>query len=612
MSRIRMFVATVAAVGLAALARAQDTREHRPLTALVPEDMFLVARVGNISQVKQRFEEAGLASFWESEEFRGWMGRSGQGRSREGERSGRMFRFEGVKFEEFIEGEMIAAIAQPDPEQIRELFGGFGRMMNPFGEQPERAEAPSEPAGIFLAVAGNGQERLLEAIRREEAAAERLGARRTTETFRGVEITIWTLDADGDHPEERYAYVVVDGTTAAATDPELLRRVVRLATGGGERSLRDNERYGSVLNALGEGLVTVYINVEPLVREMIRSMGESGRDESLPGLGNVMRSLVDRSGVDRIEAVGFVFDVQGDRLAMRGYVHMPRGSAGFVRAVFAPDRNPGLPRFTTDDFEMVASSRMDWRLMYDTMVEILNPMLEQQGMTLEDVFSMMGIDPRADFIDNMNGDMVLLARGQGTGEDAALTPVQLIGLSNEEGFRSGWETFTAAAAGFGGERMFEEEEFEGTTFYKFSGQAMAIRSGYLISGAEDAVKQVVGRMAREGSSLRDREEFRSLLSSLPARRASETYMTREGFVRFWAGLRKGNLFRSITPMSGVETPFGNPFERPGDEDEGEQRRDDFLPPLDLLGRNIRAAVAYVEPLERGARFALIADLSRYH
>lgn len=592
----------VALIGLLAAASGptQDTQEVRSLAALVPEDAFVFGRL-DLPRLRRGLEEADL----EFEVFREWLRSLGE---EDQERPG--LAILEVSWEEVfdaVQGE-TALVIHGDPGIFSDMFGGG--FLEAFGTGPPaedgQREEPEPPMAILM-VAGSGQEQLDALLRREAEQAERNGARRSTETFRGTEITIWTRQQE--EQVRRGVLASFEGVTVLSNDPEYVRRIVRLATGGEERSLASSERYRAVARGVGDAPFLVYMNLQAIIQPMLESLQQQA--EGL-AFGEMISSLTEHLGLRELEAFGMGVQVRAGSLSVHGYVHIPRGATGILRAVLARGRVPALPTFTTEDFDLVSTSYIDFAGIYDAFVAMLSPILETQGMSVEDLFSMMGIDPRTDIIDNLSGDFVLLARATGRGEDAQLAPVQLLGLRDADQFRTAIETMLATVAGFGGEEGFEEEEYEGTKIYKMDEQAFAIQGSYAIIGPEESVKEVVSRVGRDGRSLRDHEQFRTLATLVPADRSSEMYMTREGFVRLWEGIRTGNLFEEFASAAQA-TPFGTPpFGQEEEPEPGENEQQFPLPPVDLFAGNVRAAVGYVQPVEGGTRFVCVVELTRHH
>ncbi|MFV0446049.1 MAG: hypothetical protein ACK5Q5_20930 [Planctomycetaceae bacterium] len=399
-----------------------------------------------------------------------------------------------------------------DCEQLQEQFAntGFGQLVNDpamadvreevmkkFNEASAQAEAeigmplsdllaiptgeaafavlqpPGQKIGImlFLDIGGHLEQldRLLEKAQNAIEKEDRLT--RSTDEFEGTEITVFTNENAGPNdPITSMAWCVKDSMFVFGTGADLIESALVRWGGDHDKVFADDATYKYILNRCdlpGEvaPAMTYFVNPIGLFKAGVAAAGpQAGMS------GAMVMGFLPVLGLDRLKGIGGVAS-----MAIEGYdglshnlIYVDQPPTGVLQAMVCPPANLTLPDFIPSTTSSLSAINWDVPGAY-TAIEQVYDFFTQPGTLAkmmddaQDAPNGPGLHPKADFLDLLNGQ-ILLTQKFAPGEDGA-PPQQhmtfLFGVNDEQKMQATVDKLTSMEG-----VNVEIREFRGTKIYE--------------------------------------------------------------------------------------------------------------------------------------------------
>jgi ribosomal protein S18 acetylase RimI-like enzyme len=550
----------------ALLAAASAAMADRPSAMkLFPEETLLLVRTPNLSELFEQYRETA---------------------------TGRMVR--DPQLEKFVE-RLYGSAGDLYTEKVAELLGvSWEELQNlPQGEVAFAIVARRDhgPAFVLLVDQGDAPSVARKLLDSAIERAQEIGGDLSTETIEGEEVTVIR---DDDNQHRNFGLFERENTIVAATDPGLLRAILRrwnadgtsaaAATDQTDDEALDDEatlpRYGSRSLAENEKLVTMLRQCrrpqDPppsmiIFADPIELLREFGRDSA--GL-KVAMAAFPALGIDGLEGIciaGSASTGQYDDLThMHVLLRNPR--AGVMQVIaFEPGDTSPQP-FVFAELESYIAWNWNVRASFDAITALVDR-FQFEGATQEFITEKMneslGIDFEADVIDNLGKRFCMFAgyerpahfRGQ-----QSTIAVELVDPALGE------KTLATIIAKFA--EHFEERQFGDVTYYAAviewpeeladdppNSPCVAVMDGYLlVSGSCQLLERTVE--ARDGTveRLADSPDYRMMVDQVRRETPGVTpalwlYSRFEETLRQWYEVLQADRTRDFLD----ERAEGNPF-----------------------------------------------------
>lgn len=226
---------------------------------------------------------------------------------------------------------------------------------------------------------------------------------------------------------------------ALATNPDVLRGVLRAAQGGSEPSFASSDAYGATLATLAPGQLYGYLDLDPVARALTPFASGLGFDRSVARLAAALETLGTSAGVVRFTSLGSESE---------SVQHLGRdgGDAPLLALLSASDPAPRrLLDAVPGDALSVTVNGADVEAGFDYLVRLLSELPELALRDPEGLLrDLVGIDLRRDVFAWMDGGWMSVTTGLGSVVDPGVPADELLG---ESAFVFLTSDPTAAAAG---------------------------------------------------------------------------------------------------------------------------------------------------------------------
>ncbi|MHC4328991.1 MAG: DUF3352 domain-containing protein [Planctomycetota bacterium] len=249
-----------------------------PETAkLVPPETVLLVDIGNFSKLKAQFEKTSIYRLYKDPAMKAFV--------------------------DDVKAKWQEKLNEADDD-------GFGKIIADAAILPqgkaaialvldERIEDTNEPPVVFITQWGENAGKVKETVAKiVSKAVDEKDARRQTEDYRGVGITIVTAK-----PSDALSYCFIDDCLILSGNTDTLKFVIAQIKGAGSPTLADDDDYAATLRAVGpsaEGQIDIYVNIKQIIKTAL------AKDTA----GNA-KTIMANLGLDNVTSFGCSINVAG-------------------------------------------------------------------------------------------------------------------------------------------------------------------------------------------------------------------------------------------------------------------------------------------------------------
>ena len=187
------------------------------------------------------------------------------------------------------------------------------------------------------------------------------GARRQTEDYRGVDITIIEKK-----PPEALNYCFIDDCLIASTSPNVLKFVIAQIKGAGSTTLADDRDYAATVKAVGpsnEGRIDFYVNIKQVIKTELAE-DTTGR----------AKAFIDNLGLNNVTSFGCSVEPAGgpgrSSLA-KAILKIDGAKAGICKMLELESGPLRMPRFIAGSASSVSVVNLNIKKAFDELANIL-------------------------------------------------------------------------------------------------------------------------------------------------------------------------------------------------------------------------------------------------
>ncbi|TKJ39486.1 MAG: hypothetical protein CEE38_01765 [Planctomycetes bacterium B3_Pla] len=314
-----------------------------PETAkLVPPETVMLVDIGNFSQLKAQFEKTSIYRLYKDPAMKAFV--------------------------DDIKAKWQKTLTEEAGDD------GFGKIiadavtMLPQGRAAvalvldERIEDTNEPPVVFITQWGENAGKVRETVAKiVSKAVDEKDARRQTEDYRGVGITIVTAK-----PSDALSYCFIDDCLILSGNTDTLKFVIAQIKGADSPTLADDDDYAATLRAVGpsaEGQIDIYVNIKQLAKMAV------AKDTT----GNA-KTIMTNLGFDNVISLGCSINVaggQGGTSSGKALLKIDGAKKGIPKMLEVETAPLRMPQFISASAYVVSFTNLNVKKAFTELSNIL-------------------------------------------------------------------------------------------------------------------------------------------------------------------------------------------------------------------------------------------------
>lgn len=575
-----------------ALPAQQTAAKSRSALEALPEETTILLRLRNASDLLQKLKKSPLSTVGENPSFKKFIENITKKIEEELADARKKLGFNPMDLSSQVEGEVVLAVGGLD-----KIAAAIAAEMNRGGGGPPDV-SPGDLPVLMVADAGGSASKLRESIGKIYEAAQKEGARKEEEDFRGGKITTLTSakkDKDNDKdknkennpaPQEGLEKLFIGelgSTFLVSINRPFLEATMAGMSGAAMPSIGKNADFMATHNRLEtDSDVLLFLNVKAVADAIRKNMQGN---PMAPLIWNFIEGKFLGRGLKNFGISG---SVREDGIYSISFVNNGGAKEGLLGLLNGPSfaASEGMGE-VPEDIDYYSSFSVDMPGIYALIKDIATMAMSlsgnaQPGMDLEQYVEMNFQIKLKEVVAALGSKLSYYGRFNKDAPAGPLDPFSSLGsflfsleLKSEEPIRDLISKVAIlSGGGLQSEKYLERDVFKLSPTAQ-NGPVLALSNKLLVMGMSDPVKELIRRQGKSAKSLADNPGFQTAAKKVPGQVTAVSY-TSEGYTK-----HSFDMFKALD----VERELGFP-----------------LPDFEVIGSAFGASIGYGAWVENGLFF----------